>query len=65
MLMFQTSIEVELNKLCNRLPRTLNIVCTNFVQTYSVGLVGLLLVGSSTEEVCNYLRLCVPNLDEM
>ncbi|XP_012058423.1 PREDICTED: prosaposin-like [Atta cephalotes] len=63
----KTSIEVELNKLCNRLPRTLNIVCTNFVQTYSIGLVGLLLVDSSTEEVCNYLRLCVPtdNLDEM
>ncbi|XP_018318384.1 prosaposin-like [Mycetomoellerius zeteki] len=63
----EASIEVELNKLCNRLPRTLNVVCTNFVQTFSIGLVGLLLVDSSTEEVCNYLRLCVPtdNPDEM
>ncbi|KAG5340757.1 SAP protein, partial [Acromyrmex charruanus] len=56
----KTNIEVELNKLCNRLPRTLNIVCTNFVQTYSIELVGLLLVDSSIEEACNYLRLCVP-----
>ncbi|KYN34391.1 Proactivator polypeptide [Trachymyrmex septentrionalis] len=55
----KTNIEVQLNKLCIRLPTSLNIVCTNFVQTYSIGLTGLLLADSSTEETCNYLRLCV------
>ncbi|KYN05636.1 Proactivator polypeptide [Cyphomyrmex costatus] len=60
----EVSIEAELNKLCNRLPRTLNNVCTNFVQSYGIELIGLLLVDSSTEEVCNYLRLCIPT-DEM
>ncbi|KYN20748.1 Proactivator polypeptide, partial [Trachymyrmex cornetzi] len=58
----ETTIKIELDKLCNRMSRTSNTVCTNFVQTYGIELIELLLLDSSIESVCNYLSLCVPEM---
>jgi len=56
--MFQANIEVELDKLCNHLPRSLTDQCTDFVKSYNKELVEMLLADLSPQEVCAYLHLC-------
>ncbi|XP_011161385.1 prosaposin isoform X1 [Solenopsis invicta] len=59
----EASIEAELDKLCNHLPRSLTDQCTEFVKTYSKELVDMLIADMTPQEVCTYLRLCDPTKD--
>lgn len=61
--MLQATIQAELDKLCNHLPRSLTDQCTSFVESYSKELVEMLLADLTPQEVCAYLRLCDPTTD--
>ncbi|KMQ91333.1 proactivator polypeptide, partial [Lasius niger] len=54
----EASIEAELDKLCDHLPRSLTDQCTDFVKAYSKELVEMLLADLTPSEVCVYLKLC-------
>lgn len=57
-ILLQANIQVELNKLCNHLPRSLTDQCTDFVKAYSKELIEMLLADLTPSEICVYLKLC-------